>query len=267
MKNKRRSMSWCFAWLMGASVLMLVTGAWGQTENVLYSFTGGSDGGEPEANLIGRNSNLYSTTFNGGASGFGTVFQLTPGSPNWTETVLYSFTGGADGGSPAGDVIFDSLGNLYGTTNGYGAYHGGTVFQLKPGSPNWTLKVLHTFRGGTDGASPLGGVVFDTKGNLYGTTNEGGGRGVVFKLAPQTTGDWTETVLHRFARKVHPHDGCFPDDAPILDAAGNLYGTTNGCGAYGYGTVFELTPGSPSWAEKLLYSFSDGNDGALPGRD
>jgi uncharacterized repeat protein (TIGR03803 family) len=264
MTGKKRPTCWRSALLAGASALILVTAAWSQTENVLYSFTGGSDGASPSANLIARQSNVYGTTLSGGASGqFGTVFQLTPGSPNWTETVLYRFKGGTDGESPFPGVISDSSSNLYGTTSGGGTFGKGTVFQLKPGSSHWTEKIIHSFRG-TDGKSPLGGLVFDTKGNLYGTTNEGGGGGVVFKLTPDKNGDWTETVLHRFAPEVHPGDGCFPDDAPILDAAGNLYGTTNGCGAYGYGTVFELIPGSPNWTEKVLYNFSDGADGALP---
>jgi uncharacterized repeat protein (TIGR03803 family) len=263
MSSKGRSTCWRSALLAGAWALILVTAGWSQTENVLYSFTGGSDGASPKANLIGRPTKLYGTTLNGGTSGQGTVFQLTPGSPNWTDTVLYSFKGGTDGESPYPGVISDRSGNLYGTTNGGGTYGNGTVFQLKPGSPHWTEKVIHNFRG-TDGKSPIGGLVFDTKGNLYGTTNEGGGGGTVFKLTPAKNGEWTETVLHRFAPKVHPGDGCFPDDAPVFDAAGNLYGTTEGCGAHGYGTVFELSPGSPSWTEKILYSFSDGDDGALP---
>jgi uncharacterized repeat protein (TIGR03803 family) len=151
------------------------------TETVLYSFTGGTDGGYPEAGLIrDAKGNLYGTTSSGGSSGAGTVFKLDP---SGTETVLYSFTGGADGGSPSeGSLLRDSAGNLYGTTPQGGASDFGVVFKL---APTGKFTVLHTFSG-RDGKIPYGTLVRDKAGNLYGTTYEGGafGGGVVFKIAP-----------------------------------------------------------------------------------
>jgi uncharacterized repeat protein (TIGR03803 family) len=225
------------------------------TETVLYRFTGGSDGASPFAALIADGAgNLYGTTFFGGASGHGTVFKLTP---SGTETVLYSFTGGSDGANPLAGLIADAAGNIYGMTNNGGAGSFGTVFKL---IPSGNLAVLHSFSGGSDGAFPgLGSLIADAAGNLYGMTVEGGGSGcgaigcgTVFKLTPSGT----ETVLYRF---TGGSDGAFPHAGLIAgliaDAAGHLYGTTNGSGS-GNGTVFEIagsgfiffagTPGKPN---------------------
>jgi uncharacterized repeat protein (TIGR03803 family) len=204
------------------------------TESVLYSFTGGTDGANPEAGLIADSSgNLYGTTTSGGASGFGTVFMLSPAG---TESVLYSFTGGTDGGFPTAGLIADSQGNLYGTTSGGGAMPGGdgygVVFAL---SPSGTETVLHTFNF-NDGSRPYGGLIADTKMNLYGTTAFGGTSraGNVFKL-PQAG---QMTVLHSFAGS----DGANPVAGLIADSKGNLYGTTEqGGAAPGGGAVFKLT--------------------------
>jgi uncharacterized repeat protein (TIGR03803 family) len=150
---------------------------------VLHAFTGGSDGGLPVAGLIADSSgNLYGTASEGGASGLGVVFKLTPGG---TETVLHSFTGGSDGKNPGAGLIADSSGNLYGTTQFGGASNAGVVFKLSPGG---TETVLYSFTGGSDGSEPFAGLIADSSGNLYGTTGKGGvgaspGNGVVFKLA------------------------------------------------------------------------------------
>ena len=175
-------------------------GAW--TFTILYSFSpftifpGGAtgDGNGPAAGLISDATGaLYGTTANGGANGYGTVFKLTPpavaGGP-WTETVLYSFTGGSDGGSPKASLIFDESGALYSTTTVGGLNGQGTVFKLTPpGVPDgaWTETVLYSFAGLDVGTSPSGaGLIFDSSGALYGTTSTGGanGFGTVFKLAP-----------------------------------------------------------------------------------
>jgi uncharacterized repeat protein (TIGR03803 family) len=174
----------------------------GQTawrETVLYSFSG-SDGNAPQAGLIADNwGALYGTTAGGGGAGYGAVFKLTPpakGQTTWRETVLYSFTGGSDGGSPLAPLIADNEGALYGTTTFGGNYSacGGTgcgvVFKLTPpgkGHTVWTETVLHTFANGSDGANPHDGLVADQRGALYGTTYQGGssgGSGTVFKLTP-----------------------------------------------------------------------------------
>jgi uncharacterized repeat protein (TIGR03803 family) len=241
-------------------------GSW--AENVLHTFNG-SDGAEPFAGLVfDAAGNLYGTTGSGGADNFGTVFKLTPNADGrWTESVLYSFNN-RDGRGPYAELIFDAAGNLYGTTAfggnltssvciGYGC---GVVFKLTPNTDgSWTERVLHTFNG-SDGAEPIAGLIFDTAGNLYGMTDDGGdlsacggyGCGVVFKLTPNADGRWTESVLHSFNNR----DGANPYAGLIFDAVGNLYGTTQG-GAYGNGTVFKLTPKTDgSWTESVLHSFS-----------
>jgi uncharacterized repeat protein (TIGR03803 family) len=217
-------------------------------EIVLHTFTGAPDGANPTAGMIlDKEGNLYGTTQYGGASCCGTVFQL---SPTGEETILHSFTGGADGGAPYAGLIRDGAGNLYGTTQAGGASYG-TVFELTPGG---ILKVLYAFSGGADGAVPLGGLV-PWNGNFYGTTVEGGAfrSGTVF----QVTRNGKETVLHSFSGGL---DGVSPFAGLIRDNDGNLYGTTlggggSGCGGSGCGTVFEVTQ---SGTETVLYSFTDG---------
>jgi uncharacterized repeat protein (TIGR03803 family) len=249
------------------------SGTW--TEKFLYSFKGGSyDGLFPFAGLIMDSSgNLYGTTQGGGASGWGTVFELSPRG-TWNETILYSFSGGNDGATPAAGLIMDSNGNLYGTTVEGGASRNGTVFELSPPTTAdgpWNETVLHAFKGGNDGAAPYAGLIMDSSGNLYGTTGGGGasGWGTVFELSPPTFGPlsrpWNETVLYAFKGG---NDGVDPLGGLIMDSQGNLYGTTSGGRALGYGTVFELIqiPGVPgAWNETILYAFSGGNDGANPG--
>jgi uncharacterized repeat protein (TIGR03803 family) len=147
--------------------LSSVNGAW--KENVLYAFAGGNDGAWPHASLTFDGAgNLYSTTNGGGTYGSGTVFRLTAGS--WTESVLYNFTGGQDGKQPPGSLIFDTAGNLYGTTSKGGVKGYGVVFKLLPTSQgSWQEQVLHSF-GNAPAAKPVAGLVMDARGNLYGTT-------------------------------------------------------------------------------------------------
>lgn len=222
--------------------------AWAQT--VLYSFTGGGDGELPFAGVtLGPGNRLFGTTSYGGAHGFGTVFMLTPGgAAAWPETVLYSFTGKDDGGLPGAGVVLDQTGALYGTTRWGGARASGVAFKLTPapaaGQP-WTETVLHTFDAafttGQDGGAPIGGVILDGSGVLYGTTDRGGahGQGTVFKLMPPGVGGgaWTAAVLYSFAGS----DGGGPT-AGLLMSGGKLFGTTFRGGARGVGTVFQLSP-------------------------
>jgi uncharacterized repeat protein (TIGR03803 family) len=251
------------------TVFELTPGSSGWTETVLYSFTGGGDGRFPYAGLIfDGNGNLYGTTVQGGSTAYGAVFELTPGSSGWTETVLYSFMGGADGGNPYGSLIFDGNGNLYGTTNGGGGAGNGVVFELTPGSRGWTESVLHSFNPSLnhDGAEPWARLVFDKVGNLYGTTVRGGafGYGVIFQLTPNSNGKWSERKLHAF---MDGKDGAYPVAGLVFDAAGNLYGTAQGGGASGHGTVFKLTPISTGgWTFRTLHQFTD-HPGAYPSGD
>ena len=229
------------------------------TETVLYSFNG-SDGGASYAGLIFDGAgNLYGTTGGGGAHDWGTVFKLVPNADgSWTESVLHSFDGNGDGGFPTAGLIFDAAGNLYGTTQlggnlrvcgGQGC---GVVFELQPGSNgSWTESVLHSFNP-NDGYITGGGVIFDTAGNLYGTTFGGGGYnhdslGTVFKLTPNADGSWKQSVLHVF----NGSDGGLSQAGLVFDAAGNLYGTTY------LGTVFKLTPNADGkWTVSVLHRFA-----------
>lgn len=228
-----------------------------QTLDVLYSFTGGMDGGVPYSGLVrDAKGNFYGTTSVGGAHNYGAVFELTEAGK---ESVLYSFTGGVDGAFPLAGLVEDGAGNLYGTANTGGVGYG-TVFELN--AKTGKLKVLHTFAGGTDGAYPyLGALVLDGARNLYGTTVYGGsstcgsgnGCGTVFKLDTNNT----ETILHVFEGG---EDGSFPYAGLVGDAAGNFYGTTN-AGASGFGTVFKLDSTGKVMG---LHSFSGGKDGGHP---
>lgn len=201
---------------------------------VLHNFAGGvTDGANPFAGLVlDANGNLYGVTYNGGASGMGTVFKIDT---SLNATTLYSFTGGNDGANPYGGLALDSAGDIYGTTYDGGASGFGTVFKLDPSGNETTL---HTF-GSTDGANPYGGVSLDATGNLYGTTFYGGSAGVgdVFKVDP--SGNFT--VLHTF----NATDGAQPYAGILVDSSGNLYGATTYGGSYGYGTVYEIVQTIP----------------------
>jgi uncharacterized repeat protein (TIGR03803 family) len=245
------------------------------TETVLYSFTGGIDGGQPWAGLSFDNKGaLYGATVKGGDADAGVVFKLTPpaaGQTQWTEAVLYGFTGGEGNNPQAVDLIFDGDGALYGTTTFGGSSNLGAVFKLTPpvgGQTQWTETVLFSFTDGTDGANPFAGLIFDAGGALYGTTYRGGtsNLGAVFKLTPPAAGQtqWTETVLYSFTGR---NDGGLPAfGSLIFDQNGALYGATIRGGPANAGTVFKLTPpanGQTRWSETVLYGFTDA-DGKSP---
>jgi uncharacterized repeat protein (TIGR03803 family) len=258
---------------LGAGVVFKV--APDGTETVLHDFcsSGGcADGAFPAAGLtIDGFGNLYGTTITGGGAS-GVVFALMRRPPPFEEyyryRVLYRFcvlSGCADGAYPAAGLIMDAAGNLYGTTRVGGTSDAGVVFKL---APDRTETVLYNFCSSTgcaDGAYPeSAGLTMDGFGNLYGTTRGGGtsGAGAVFKLAP----DGTETVLYSFCSLSGCADGRYPEAGLIIDAAGNLYGTTSagGTGAAGFGVVFKV---APDGTETVLYNFcSQGNcvDGAYP---
>jgi hypothetical protein len=289
---------------LALTLTSVATAEW--KEKVLYSFQGGTDGATPAGGVVFDNQgNLYGATQQGGGSNCspmaacGTIYQLAPpakqGDP-WTETVLHVFQGKQykDGEFPSGGVIADALGNIYGTT----AYGGtgdcvllgikggcGTAFELSPPQTKggkWTYTILYSFPTAKQGYVPWGDLVFDGAGNLYGATYFGGNKGTtcdkfyggqcgtVFALSPPTTkgGRWTEKVLHSFAGGT---DGANPNGGLVLDTKGAIYGTTawggsTGCQGPGCGTAFELTPikASGTWKEKMLHVFTDGDDGAGP---
>jgi uncharacterized repeat protein (TIGR03803 family) len=197
--------------------------------------------------------NLYSSTTSGSTRGGGAVFQLSPAAGGyWPEKVL-SGSGGIS------NLIFDAAGNLYGTRSFGGTYGGGVAFELSPkAGGGWAEKALYNFGGvghGLDGYQVSSGLIFDAAGNLYGTTEYGGGGGqecgngmgvdgcgTVFRLTPQADGTWTETVLYLFGHGYHAKDGAYPCCGLVFDAAGDLYGTTLGGGANDMGTAFEIKP-------------------------
>jgi uncharacterized repeat protein (TIGR03803 family) len=238
----------------------LVVAPWAQAQtfNVVYNFTGGSDGGNPLDGLTSDGAgNLYGTTYAGGPSSNGTVFKLS-GS---TETVVHSFAGGTDGANPEGGLIRDAGGYFFGTTTAGGASGAGTVFAVSAAGKE---VVLYSFAGGKDGSNPQAGLAMDASGNLYGTTSAGGANsnGTVFKLTHPTKGSkWIETILYSFGTGS---DGAVPLAAVKFDKAGNLYGTASAGGSYGYGTIFQLTLAGTTWTENILHDFQDADDGAVP---
>lgn len=268
----------------------LIIDARAATERVLHTFAIQPNGDVPTGPVTADlEGNLYGGTAWGGfldcpgsqGAGCGVIFALRPNpTGGWDESVLYRFNG-ADGASPNGGMVFDAAGNLYGTT-----YYGGTgpctdgyqpgcgvIFKLtpNPSATEWRESVLYNFGGGSDGAHPDSGLIFDSAGNLYGVTGYGGGGscsdpfgvgcGSVFDLTPSGNGSlWKENVLHTF----RVADGAYPTGPLIFDDAGNLYGTTWYGGRFGFGTVFELMNSEGQWQERLLHSFTNGQDGANP---
>ena len=208
---------------------------------VLHSFCSiypCQDGAYPSGLVRDSAGNLYGTTSSGGAYSYGTIFKLDSAGV-WTD--LYNFNdnfSGGDGYFPQGGVLRDAVGNLYGVTLHDSDDWAGMVFELDTnGGMNW----IHNFVwGSTDGMYPVAGLAFDSTGDLYGTTPSGGahGYGVVFKLTLGVDGQWSERLLHAFAN----HPGANPQAGLVLDAAGNLYGTTVGDGSTTFGSVFEITP-------------------------
>jgi uncharacterized repeat protein (TIGR03803 family) len=238
-----------------------VNGAW--KESVLFSFTGGNDGGSPQAALTIVGNALIGTTPSGGTYGNGTVFGLRQVNGQVQEEVLYSFVGGSsDGAYPYSTLILDKAGNIYGTTESGGPNQAGSVFELSLSGGKWNEKVLYFFTGNLDGGSINAGVIFDKAGNLYGTSTSGGNynSGTIFELT-STNGSWKQSVLYNFSGG---NDGGFPSDAPVMDKNGSLFGTTFNGGTNGYGTVFQLSPSAGAWTETVLHSFLGGNDGSLP---
>ena len=284
------------------SILLIgVASASAQTETVLYSFAGSPDGAVPQSSLISDGSgNFYGTTVYGGTRDLGTVFQLSPaGYGGWNETVLHSFSG-KDGAYPeSSPLVFDNAGNLYGTTY-YGglsscAYGCGVVYELSPEGKRWKQTVLYRFAGGTDGSGPVGNLITDAAGNLYGTLSQAGGvfrltpsgngwseqliyaanvpkgglvmdatgdllgvtDSTVFELSPNGNGGWTSSVIHTFVGG--PKDGSDPQGSLVFDRRGRLYGTTYAGGERNFGTAYMLRPdkgkNKGTWTWRIIHSF------------
>jgi uncharacterized repeat protein (TIGR03803 family) len=303
--------------ILAATALTSST-SWASSTNVIYSFGGGTDGEYTDTDLVLDSAgNIYGTSVLGGDFGSGTVFQVTP---TGKHSVLYSFTGGVDGGEPYKGVTFDSQGNLYGTavTGGSGGCEGGcgVVYKLTKSNGKWQQTVIHAFNG-NDGSGPGSGVTFDKYGNLFGMAPTGGpyGAGVIYVMQPSGSGQWRFSVVHAFtggndggggsagrlliwngrvygvtttgganakgtafeltyvsgatvsfrtlyAFKGQPDAG-FPYGGLAVDGAGNFYGTTYYDGANDLGSVYELiSDGKGNWTEKVLYSFKGGQDGS-----
>jgi len=253
------------AWVLAMALILAGTARAAPKYKVLHAFGAGKDGaGLWGSLLLDQAGNVYGTTTAGGTYGGGIVFVLTPKTNGgWRETILHNFDG-SDGDGPNCALIFDPAGDLYGTTPvGGGSYAHGTVFEMKPGSNGWTFAIIHRFGRNDQADGPYGGVVTDQIGNLYGV----GGWG--FELSPGS-GGWKETLLHAFT--CQHGDGCAVLDRPVLDAAGNLYGTTELggvsklCGS-GCGTVYQLQRTfSGGWKEYILHDFGTGGDDmAFPG--
>jgi uncharacterized repeat protein (TIGR03803 family) len=259
------------------AVYKLTHGGSGWIVSSLYEFTGGNDGAHPEARVIvGPDGNLYGTTVAGGSNnncggeypGCGTVFELSPPATicksiqcPWNETVLYRFPGGPSGGVPgAGDLVFDSQGNIYGTTEYGGGNDTGTVYELTRSNGTWVHSVIYKFTGGQDGGYPMAGLIVDAAGNLYGTTQRGGigNGGTVYELSPLGSG-WTETTLHAMNPAT---EGEYIQAGLIFDSAGNLYGAAAAGGLDGSGSVFKLTHDGADWNLSVLYyNFGVGGGG------
>jgi uncharacterized repeat protein (TIGR03803 family) len=301
-----------FAMILCPTVGFATTASAQAQETVLYSFQGGGDGAGPVGSIVmDKAGNLYGATYHTNTcvptTQCGSVYEVSPPSrpgDSWTETTLYVFQGveAGDGGEPGGGLIQDASGNLYGTT----AYGGagpcillgtlagcGTVYELvRPTEPGgkWIEKILYSFQGNQDGQLPIGDLVFDKRGNLYGATEFGGGKGdtcdpdyqycgTVFELTPPRTtgsGSWTENVLHSF-EGVDAGDGANPNGGLAIDAKGVLYGTTTIGGGHcvkisdaGCGTLYSLSSSAPNrpWSETILYRFgANHRDAAGPNGD
>ena len=212
---------------------------------VIHAFTGGNDGASGSAGrlILDGAGNLYGVTTVGGANGDGVAFELSLAKSGiWRLTPLYAFKDQPDGALPYGGLYLDRFGNLYGTTYYAGANDVGTVYKLTRANGTWTESVLYSFKGGSDGSSPISNLVADSAGNLYGTTSDGGAGcacGVIFELARGTNGTWTESVAYRFPGSP---GAAFAYNGMVVDSSGNIYGATVHGGPTNDGTIYKFTP-------------------------
>lgn len=213
---------------------------------ILHTFQGEpTDGNSPTGNLLAdANGDLFGVTVDGGPSNIGTVFKLTPSHGRYVESVIHGFGSARnDGAGPYGGLVADANGGLYGTTNYGGKFNMGTVFELVPAGSIYTEHILHSFRGGSDGAGPTSSVTMAQNGVIYGDTASGGtsGCGTVFRLTPFRAG-YLEKVVYNFKCFSGGGDGGSPEDGLIADSAGSLYGTALEGGANNLGAVIRFIP-------------------------
>lgn len=231
------------------------------TETVIYRFLGNTDGFYPSGDVtFDPAGNVYGTTIQGGSYGPGTVYELKK--RGWTESILWNFTGNSDGGNPYSGVISDKAGNIYTSDLAGGSNNGGAVLELSPSQSGWTETTLYDFYG-TSGVIPVAGLLLDGSGNVIGATQTGGPNangGTVYELSP-AGGSWNLTTLYNFTGDGEPG----PWGKLTMDAAGSLYGTTQGYPASGdWGTAFKLTLSDGAWTETVLHRFTGGSDGGYP---
>ena len=227
-------------------------GRGGWNETVLYSFAGGAEGGLPwfSGVVLDSAGSIYGTLFYGGSNacenGCGVVFELSLVDGAWTETVLYTFPGGAGGESPINNLIIDKAGNLYGTASTFGIGAGGFVYELSPSGGAWTERTIYD-------TSISGGLTMDSAGNIFGVTSV---MGAVFELSPTGSGGWNPTVIHTSSKSAKSY---YQMGTPMLDAAGNIYGTSGYAGVNKDGTVYKLSLAkSGKWTGKQLHVFAGG---------
>ena len=231
------------------SICRAIVCSW--TKTVLYNFSGGSDGSHPTGDLLFDNAgNIYGVTSDGGAFGKGVVYKLTRSGNSWAQTVLWTFTGGADGAAPFSGPTFDNNGNLFGTAI-FGGNGWGVVYELSSSGSGWTQKTLHAFT--YEDPNPFGGIAIDSTGHLFGFTGANTNSGTAYELSP-SDGGWVFTLMHTFDPA---YEG--PFDTPTLDGKGNVYGTSAFAG--GSGEVFKLSPAVNGWTFSTLYDFTGGGDG------
>jgi len=239
-----------------------------QTTNVIFSFE--EDEGEYADTDLETDSagNIYGTTVLGGEAGGGTVFKLSPTVNGWKHEIVYSFTGGADGGEPYKGVTLDHAGNLYGTavTGGSGSCEGGcgVAYKITNIGGTWTQSVIHAFSGGDDGSGPGARLTVDRKGNVYGMAPTGGayGFGTIYKIRPLRDGTWNFQVIHAF---TGGGDGGTGSAGRMIVRKGHLFGAATTGGTYGSGVIFELAPrGMGDWHFETIYSFRGQPDGSFP---
>jgi uncharacterized repeat protein (TIGR03803 family) len=234
------------------------------TETVLYDFQGNNDGYYPTGNLaMDSSGNIYGTTYIGGAYGPGIVYELTNSGGNWTENILWNFSGQTDGANPQSGVVLGAGGTLYTTTLTGGLNDEGTVDELTESGSTWAEETLYAFQNGdSTGINPNAGLLLESTGVLIGATEYGGAHrgGTVFSLTP-SGGNWNIAPVYSFRAKT-----CCagPAASLIMDATGNLYGTTQASLGVNYGTVFKLTPKRDHWVRKVLHTFTGGSDGSTP---
>lgn len=247
------------------------SGLW--NEKVLYNYSLDSSGHGANALLRDAAGNYFGTAAEGGVHGIfdrGTAYELSPavGGGYNLQILHYFTTAKSDGNGPGSNLVQDAAGNFYGTTRHGGAYDMGTVFKISRAlHGGWNEEVIYSFNG-RDGWLPLGAIAIDSAGNLYGTTEYGGGSsnnvgpGTLFQLSPAGNNTWRLTNIHLFGRSEN--DGSDPTSGVSVDATGNVYGTTYSGGAHNEGTVFEFSPdGNGGWIGKILHAFN-GDDGAGP---